>query len=48
MGRYIVHNHDNWATAVLRSVPGVKELFLVMALGIVEQTAADPGNKCAG
>src|SRR4030095_957186 len=46
--RYIVHNHDNWATAVLRGVPGVEQLFLVMALSIIEQAPADTGNESTG
>ena len=46
--RNLVDNHDKRVTVVLRRIPGVEQLFLVMALGAVEQPAADPGDEGAG
>ena len=45
--RNFVGNHHQRPAGVLRLVPGVKQLFLVALLGIVEQAAADALDEAA-
>ena len=47
-GGDLVDDHDSGLRRVLRLVPGVEQLLLVMALGIVEQPPAGPRDEDRG
>ena len=46
-GAGAVGDHHQRPSAVLRRVPGVEQLLLVVALGLVEQAPADPRDEAA-
>ena len=46
-GGSFIGDHDQRPAAILRLIPGMEQLFLVAAFGIVEQTSPNPLDKAA-